>query len=359
MFKGFVYALPDKATFIAALQKPCPFWMEEQIREDFAPFKLGIPLSSFESTGLRYFGHEAPFDPEIFFLVKFKIRNNQLFMDSTNNASGRASYVLKALKYLIETIGLPDLDVVMTMADAVNDHYSFLNQKGPVFAFAKKKDTKNVILIPDFEALSDYKERFDDKSLQRYVWENKEKKAFWRGATTGNIYKKNNLFSIPRVKLTLLSLKYPNLVDAKFTAILPMCENEAEIKKILSDHDLLANYANIDDQLKYQYLIDIDGNSCSYSRCYWILLSNSMLLKQESDDIQWYYKGLIPYQNYVPYKNDFSDIIDKVEWAIKHDCNAKRIAINATEFARKDLSVEYIYLYFYKVLLEYARLQEH
>jgi hypothetical protein len=82
------------------------------------------------------------------------------------------------------------------------------------------------------------------------------------------------------------------------------------------------------------------------------------LLKQESEWLIWYYSGVVAYKHYVPITRKKSDIFNKIEWARKKDREAKKIAEEATKFARNDLSIENTYLYFYKVLCEYAKLQK-
>lgn len=355
-----VYALPEKELFIKVLQKTSPHWMEKQIREDFAPYKNGIPLNIFDDL-------YSVLEPELFQLVRFKVKDNQLSVDNTYDWLKRSHFIQKALIFLIETVGLPDIDFVMTMHDGFDVPFYFKEQPGhnpapfikkPILTFAKSKKTGNGILIPDFEALSDQRTNYSEKNLHVYSWKDKEKKAFWRGSTTGRKYKKDNWFLIPRARLTLLSLQNPDLLDAKFTGVTqPPYLSEEGVEEMISTNNLLTSFTSIDEHLKYRYLIDIDGNSCSYSRPYWILLSNSLLLKHESDEMQWYYKGLKPYQHYVPFKSDFSDIFEKIEWAKNHDLEAIKITKQATEFAKDFLSIEQTYLYFYKVLLNYARLQ--
>ena len=109
--------------------------------------------------------------------------------------------------------------------------------------------------------------------------------------------------------------------------------------------------------LEYKYLVDVDGNSCSFERYFWVLLSNSLVLKQITPNIQWYYSALNPYEHFVPVKEDLSDLLEKYEWALSHDLEAKKIAQNATEFAKENLSTEDVFLYMHCLLKEYARLQ--
>jgi len=338
---------PEKKSFLATLHDVPPGWMEQQIQKDFAPFKQGISQTMIENI-------YPPLNPSERLLIRFKIINNQLLsFDQSHDWTGRSNIIRNALNFLIDAVGLPNLDMVITMHDGIVDFPK--ETKGPILTFAKIKNMQCGILIPDMEALDGYDNNSSlrKEALESVPWENKEQKVFWRGSTTGGFFTKDNWSSFPRSKLTLLSLQRPELVDAKFTNIV---QCEPEVPSILSERQLVSSHVSVNDHLKYRYLVDVDGNSCTYSRCYWILLSNSLLFKSGSDHVQWYYKGLRPYQHYVPLEHDMADIFEKIEWAKKHDEEVKQIAAQATTFAVHSLSIENIYLYFYKVLLEYARL---
>jgi Glycosyl transferase family 90 len=345
---GTVYGLPEPASFLSKLQEVPPSWMNKQIRKDFVRFRKGIDTEMIDSIC-------GTLSPYTMLLVRFKVINNEVHYDASQDWSGRSHTVRNALQYLIDTVGLPDLDFVMSMHDGLDLSDDLQTTvRGPILCFAKSERTSNGILVPDIEALGDYRSRFSFESLQVYPWESKEKKAFWRGSTTGGFYTRDNWHLMPRSCLTLLSLQRPDLLDAKFSGIV---QYAADVPAILHAHQLVGDYRSVQDHTKYRYLVDVDGNSCTYSRCYWILLSNSLLLKQVSQNIQWYYQGLVPYQHYVPLASDVSDIFEKIEWAQSHDEEAKWIAEQASAFASQSLSVENIYVYFYKVLLKYARFQ--
>lgn len=338
-----LYALTDKESFIANLQKESPAWMDEQIQRDFAPYRYGIDKKMLENIFLL--------NPSDMLLVRIKVLNNQLYFENSHDWTQRSWDIHKALLFLIESIGLPDLDVVMTTHDSISSY----PMGGPILTFAKKYNSSDGILIPDCEALSDYRGQFSYEKLQEYPWKNKERKAFWRGSSSGGGYTKENWNLFPRAILTLLSIKKPHLLDAKFTGIV---QCEPGVYEIFSQNHLIGDYTSVSDHLKYRYLIDVDGNTCTYPRCYWILLSNSLLLKQVSNDIQWFYGGLIPYKHYIPLKIDLTDTFEKIQWAKNNDVKAEKISKNATKFARESLSRDNIYKYFYLVLKEYARLQQ-
>lgn len=346
-FIPLINSVPNQNVFLGELQKKIPSWMNDQIENDFKPFQGRISSEMLDELYLSL-GKDL-------ILVRYKVIDNQLFSDHAFDWTGRSIHIENALRYFIETVGLPNLDCVVSMQDGIHTeegNLSFFIKKIPLLAFAKSKKLEGIVLIPDFSALSDnYRFQFSYDLLNAFPWKNKKKKALWRGSTTGAWYSINNWFSFPRTQMTLLSIKRPDLIDAKFTNII-QCHQGVE--EILSAHHLMGDSMSVEDQIKYRYLVDIDGNSCTYERCYWMLMSNSLLLKQVSDHIQWYYRGLVPNVHYVPLKEDVSDIFEKVKWAKKNDEKAKKIAKNATEFANKNLTIEKNYLHLYKVLMKYS-----
>ena len=134
--------------------------------------------------------------------------------------------------------------------------------------------------MPDFEALAGYANEGIQakKGSKAHSWEAK-KILFWRGATTGRDYFSytiENWILFPRGRLVAMSRQYPDLIDAFFTKVV---EAEERLEIVLRKMHCSSAPVSVFDSLAYKYLIDIDGNSCTYSRNYWILLSNSVLFK--------------------------------------------------------------------------------
>lgn len=84
------------------------------------------------------------------------------------------------------------------------------------------------------------------------------------------------------------------------------------------------------DQMQYQYLIDIDGWSNSWSGLFQKLLLGSTILKVTSRKgaKQWYYDRMVPFETHLPVKSDLSDLDDIVAWAVARPGEAARIAAN-------------------------------
>jgi hypothetical protein len=115
--------------------------------------------------------------------------------------------------------------------------------------------------------------------------------------------------------------------------------------------------ATYEEHLEHKYLPVLDGVMCTYPGYQWRLLSNSLSLKQESDQIQWFYRGVEPFVHYVPIKNDLADLFEKIAWARKEDGKCRTIVENSTQFALENLMFEDIYYYLYAVLERYSKSQ--
>jgi len=321
--------------------------MKEQIDEDFLPFKTaGITQKKINATLAKIREkHSSPM------IVRYRIMNNRLYryffegepISLTDNSTELA------LKTLLESIGLPDMDFILSFFDGItlDDHYLEVSEhlQAPVFFSAKVMNTPHVILIPDWRSIglwwiSDIKHV--QSRINAFPWEKKKEFAIWRGSLTKSI----------RRKLCQLSKLFPDHLDAKFNF-----ENNPQIKKELEQEGLFGNRVSWEEFLECKYLPVMDGVVCAAPAFQWRLLSQSVIFKPDSKEIQWFYRDLQPYIHYIPIKSDLSDLIEKLDWAKKHDAECKQIADRAYQFAKESLMYEDVLLYFTQVLMRYAKLQ--
>lgn len=319
-----------------------PSWIRERVEAELAPFKQqGVTSGMLD---------EIWKGSEDLLFIRIAYKNGErvaCYSDNGKQDFLRFSAVKEVFEKLNRESPLPDFDLIVTLHD---EYCGAL----PLLTFAKNKHSLGGILIPDFEALQGYK-RLTANILaanRQYPWSVKENKAFWRGASTGGTFQMDNWDKFPRARLVMHSINNPRDIDARFTSLVQMDRNT---HNYLSAKGFLGMPAAAAEHVRYKYQIEVDGNSCSYSRCYWELLSNSVMLKQVSDNIQWYYGALVPYQHYIPLATDLSDLLQQIFWAKAHDGECKQIAENATLFAKKELSVERTHLYLRVLLEEYAK----
>lgn len=100
---------------------------------------------------------------------------------------------------------------------------------------------------------------------------------------------------------------------------------------------------------QYKYQINIDGTVAAY-RFPYLLASNSVVFKQESPFYEHFYKQLKPMQHYIPFKRDLSDLVDKINWAKKHDKEVLRISKNGQAFVNKFLLPHQVFCYHVQLL---------
>lgn len=338
----------DIGVFQKKLTAEPPAWMLKQIRADLCAYSSGITKQMIDAgfSGKRI---------EEFSLVRFTIQDGHITFahDEKHYDSRHFKELLSCIKKVNEHIPLPDVDFIVSLEDGFEGNPGL----GPCFVFAKRADVSSLILIPDIKALAGYGKlrKIIPQANEKFPWENKWAKSFWRGSTTGGYSTLAGWDHLARAKLVLLSLIHPEKVDARFTGVV-QCDPEVPI--LMKAKGLMSKIVAKADHLKFKYLVDVDGNSCSYERYFWLLLSNSLVLKQMTSNIQWYYSALEPYKHFVPLKEDLSDLLDQIEWAKSHDLEARMIAEEATQFVKDNLGPEDTALYLYHLLKEYARLQK-
>ncbi len=330
-----------------------PAWMIEQIQEDLAPFRdNGVKRKDLDKQ--MQVQEDLHLDLQ---LVRFRIANREIYISGFPpphpNYQARVLPVARFLKKLALLVDLPEVEFIMTTHDELDGK----ELVAPVFAFAKNpKYAPHVILMPDFEALGGFRNELAEveRGNALFPWSKKIPLAFWRGAMTGGAYTIDNFLEYPRAKSISFSLEFPRLINSRFTAL---CQCERECPKIRAKYaPYFASFVSIDKQIAFKYQLLIDGNSCAYSRAYWQLFSNCVVLKQASDSIQWYYRALQPYVHYIPIKTDMSDLVDVVLWAIDHDAQAEAMSKEAQSFAHNNLTNFRIMQYLYLLLKEYAKL---
>lgn len=99
----------------------------------------------------------------------------------------------------------------------------------------------------------------------------------------------------------------------------------------------------------------MDGNSTTYSRCRWILLSNSVLIKPASPNVQWYYSQMRPFVHYVPVDENFSELKTVYDWLNANGQEAKQIAKAGQDLGEQIFSQDGIEHYVLFLLDEYKK----
>lgn len=251
---------------------------------------------------------------------------------------------------------IPNGYYAFSMEDGVHTEYSW-----PLLAFASNTElvtNKNVVLIPDFEAMQGYQNIYKKLDLikNKYSWQKKIASIFWRGNASGAEAGPAE-YKFPRLQFLQTASRYPNIIDAKFTKY-PK-QTSSELQAYLNKYFPINHTTEIEEALKYRYLFDVDGYSCSYSRMAWILYSDSLLFKHKSTKQQWYYSLLQPFVHYIPIKEDFSDLEQQYLWAENNKDQAQQIVHNAQILAKQVFSEQAIEQATIQALMDYHALTQN
>jgi len=168
---------------------------------------------------------------------------------------------------------------------------------------------------------------FNENAIPNINWNDKIEIAFFRGSATGCYFDDRN----PRIKVHRLSQKYPDILDAGIIFF----ANRDKIENGVITHHKMYNNSDIIlkklvpmiEQAKYKYIINIKGNSAAYRLPYLFYLKSVVIIVETKYKL-WFENLLVPFEHYIPVKEDLSDLIEKINWLKQNDNKAKEIATN-------------------------------
>lgn len=344
-----IFAESHKEVFLRKYQAGVPEWMINQANLDLSAFNnQSISLDKIND----YYQVSVPEH----YLIKFTINNNQVTAEWKEKNTPGLDYRRKAyedaLRTIAEVVHLPDTTFLISMHDAYTPVEGI-----PIFCMCKKKQDKGLIALPDFDALYEQYQVLSKRDLTQYEpsWSEKKSQLIWRGSTAqasldGELMRLDNIHRFSRVILCELSNQFPELIDAKFTFFAQGGENIPSLQPYKGKK---LSYRKLID---YKYQLLIDGNVSPYSNSGWKFFINSLLFKPDSHWVQWYFNALVPYEHYIPVRQDLSDLVEKIEWAKNNDDKARAIAKNCRNFALSHLTLSDDLLYIYYILTQYSQL---
>ena len=65
---------------------------------------------------------------------------------------------------------------------------------------------------------------------------------------------------------------------------------------------------------QYKYQVSVDGTVAAY-RFPYLLLGDSLVIKQASQYYEHFYMELAPWKHYVPVQRNSQDLLEKIKWA--------------------------------------------
>ena len=140
-------------------------------------------------------------------------------------------------------------------------------------------------------------------------------KLYWSGTAQSTLRKK------------FMDIKSDRIISRDLLSQFGTHINEEEVRKL-----------NLrEEQSKYKYIIEIPGGvddeeAGSY-RIKYLLHSKRLIFLVERQLYDWVSCKMVPFVHYIPVKDDFSDLFEKIEWADTHPEEVEQIITNATKLA--------------------------
>lgn len=184
-------------------------------------------------------------------------------------------------------------------------------------------------------------------------FEEKADVLVWRGADTG--YGFGNDIPPRPVSREVLLEKYAGYsggrIDVGLTGV---SVNRKGEKKSQYDRFLKPKVV-MKDMLRNKFLLSVEGNDVA-TNLKWILHSNSVPFCPPFTMNSWLMEEkLRPWEHYVPVRHDFSDLEERVAWAVGHPQQCGQIARNGRAYMRQFLDADQEALVVRAVLEEYAK----
>lgn len=171
-------------------------------------------------------------------------------------------------------------------------------------------------------------------------------KAFWRGTDSAVpaqdcdpkvhlscVVNHDTFRQHHRLKLAHMSRQMPERIDASLSGVKPraVAIGLDEMYRRLGFYDG-PKELSIEDQLQQRFLLDVDGSSQS-TRLYWALLSNSVVLKQDTRCCNWYSDLLRPRVHLIRVRRDLADLPRQIRQLLLRPSLARSVARRGQRFA--------------------------
>lgn len=312
---------------------------DKQIEWDLHSFKR-VNFSAIRENLLKRYNM-----PNSVSLCHYVVKNQEIHRQCYGKYTGFKMFMDATLLSLARIVALPDMEFYLNLGDWP------LSKKGgqqrtsgpyPIFSWCGSDDSYDIVL-PTYDLTESTLESMGRVSLdmlsvqaQRYPWEEKDNKAFWRGRDSRR----------ERLDLLDLARKHPDMINASITNFFFFRDEEEKYGPTVAHISFM-------DFFKYKYQLNIDGTVASY-RFPYLLGGDSLVLKQTSPFYEHFYSKLVANKHYVPFKRDLSDLLEKIKWAKENDVRAKEIASAGRSFAEENLMPLNIYCYHMTLFKEWS-----
>jgi uncharacterized protein (DUF1697 family) len=187
---------------------------------------------------------------------------------------------------------LPDRLIDISLHDYVGIQMNNSEWPHSILGFSKSKSDCHNLLIPDLYAMQDYKGALEKKDT--LPTRDKKNKMLFIGVSSGK-----DTFEMNRRVAMCRYAKGKDWIESYLSGIVNFSPRASSyLTKFL--HAPMTH----EEQYQYRHILVIDGNTACWDRLPWVLASQCVCWKEESNDECWYYAFLKPWVHYVPFTRD-------------------------------------------------------
>ena len=278
------------------------------------------------------------------------------------------------LRALMQIHAVSDVEFVLNVDDYPKAVHKVAAAPGgaetlamPLFSYTKRDpgdrgpSDRDVLVPSGAFRMSLFEQKLEGRSVrdweQSYPWSNKASKAYFRGTPYCGMH--HNFGRCSRYMLAHLARDHPAApLDVGLVEYNEAHDTElarARSSGMRTGGPLAKAARKYDVEGQYRWLLHLDGHSFS-NRLQALLLTNSLILKQQSPYVEYYYRALQAWQHYVPfYRHAADDILELLSNLTEHDDVARAIAARGQAFAHAHLNVDARQCYWRHLLYRWRR----
>jgi len=296
-----------------ALECPRSF---PQIKIDLQPHRV-IQLEGLRAKMLERFRRVS--------FCHYAIKNNEIFRECHGRTTDFKIFTDEILLSLSKKTTLPDMELFWNLGDWPLEVHK--DDPLPMISWCGSQETQDIIL-PTYDLTGSVLNMMGRVSLDVFsvqaheapLWEDKVPKALFRGRDSRR----------ERLNLCEISQNNSELVDAAITNYFFFRADEKKHGKKVKPISFMKFFDN-----KYQ--LNVDGTVAAY-RFPYLMLGTSVVMKQNSDYYEHFYRQMKPHVHYIPIKHSLADVVEKVGWARNHDDEVRKIQKAGMKKAREILT---------------------
>lgn len=249
----------------------------------------------------------------------------------------------------LQHIKMPPLFFDLSLHDYVGPQMNTREWPHSILSFSTSTSDTHNLLIPDLYAMQDYKGALNKKDT--VPMRDKANKLLFIGVSSGKAtFEENRRVAMCRYVETLRSASRSlpphtpvpsssDWIEAYLSGIVNFSPRASTyLQKFL--HAPMTQ----EEQYGYRHIMVIDGNTACWDRLPWVLASQCVCWKEESNDQCWYYEFLKPWVHYVPFTRE---TLEDTWKKVKNDVELQERLVRAAnafveDFLRRERHVLYL-----------------